>query len=111
MIKNLKLEKENLNKVIQDENESNANYFICEKIQNEIKHFKNITDSCLKSCSQLTTEIVGLKKDLEKFNYNNSTVSSNVNNNFYLNKSNGASNKTNKNSKKNSQVNLIRNKK
>lgn len=44
---------------------------VCEKLNCEIKNYKNITDSCLKTCSQLTTEIVQLKKEIEKVGFNN----------------------------------------
>lgn len=82
---------------------------MCEKLQNEIKNYKNITDSCLKTCSQLTTQIIQLKKDLEKYNYNNNTGATNMNSSININNSNISQNNSrisNSIPKKNSQSNF-----
>ena len=61
----------------------------CEKIQNEIKNYKNITESCMKSCSKLTQEIIELKKEIEKIGKkNNSNSNSNSNCKININNSN-----------------------
>lgn len=71
IIQNLLNEKDKLKKIITQETEVNQAFSACEKLNNEIKNYKNITDSCLKTCSQLTAEIVQLKKEIEKFGFNN----------------------------------------
>jgi len=64
-------EKEKLKKIIVEETEVNQAFSACEKLNNEIKNYKSITDSCLKTCSQLTAEIFQLKKEIEKFGFGN----------------------------------------
>jgi len=112
IIKNLKSEKEKLKKTIIEETEVNQAFSLCEKLQIEIKNYKNITDSCLKTCSQLTTEIIQLKKELEKCNYNNNSgglnlnSSVNTNNNGNILQNNNISRMINSNPKKISQTNF-----
>jgi len=74
IINNLKIEKEKLKNIIIKETEVNQAISHCEKIQNEIINYKNVTDSCLKTCSQLTAEIIQLKKELEKYHVNNNNI-------------------------------------
>lgn len=40
---------------------------ICEKLENEIIGYKNMADSCLKTCSELSGEIMYLRKEIEKY--------------------------------------------
>ena len=112
IINNLKNEKEKLKIIIMEETEVNQSFLICEKLQNDIKNYKNVTDSCLKTCSQLTTQIIQLKKDLEKYNYTNANNAPNVNssyiNNSYISINN--SRLSNSLSKKNSQSNIKKSK-
>jgi hypothetical protein len=80
-INKLKIEKENLEKLIIEENKLNLNKENYEKIQKETKNYKNITDSCMKSCSKLTNEIIELKKEIEKIglkNISNTKSSNNI---------------------------------
>lgn len=70
----MKIEKEKLKNIIIKETEVNQAISHCEKIQNEIINYKNVTDSCLKTCSQLTAEIIQLKKELEKYHVNNNNI-------------------------------------
>jgi len=84
-------EKEKLRKIIIQQTEENQALSACENLNYEIKSYKNVTDSCLKTCSQLTAEIVQLKKDIEKFggsnpnNTNNAgnSVNNNANGSYY----------------------------
>jgi hypothetical protein len=57
-------EKEKLQKQIDDSKDEKMQY--CEKLENEIKNYKNMTNSCIKTCSQLADEILGLKKSIEQ---------------------------------------------
>lgn len=59
-----KLEQQIFNKINTD------SYKKIENLDNEIKYYQNLTKSCQKSSSQLTEEIMSLKKELCKFGIN-----------------------------------------
>ena len=60
------LEKENLENQIYNKINTN-DYKKIEMLDQEIKYYQNLTKSCIKSSSQLTEEIMMLKKELSKF--------------------------------------------
>ncbi len=56
--------KDNLIK-INDENFQKKTYI--EKLEKEIKNYKSVTESCVKTCSHLTEELGSLRKGIEKY--------------------------------------------
>jgi hypothetical protein len=62
----LKIEKENLEKILTKENHVIILKDKCEKIQNDIKDFRNIIDFCKINISKNSNEIFELKKAIEK---------------------------------------------
>jgi len=60
------VEKEKLENQIYNKINTN-DYKKIEMLDQEIKYYQNLTKSCIKSSSQLTEEIMMLKKELSKF--------------------------------------------
>ena len=80
-IKEYKEEQEHLAKILNQETE--GKYELCSKLENEIGYYKHMSETCLNNCNQLTTDIVSLKKEIEKFVNNSSYFSSlSTNNNM-----------------------------
>ena len=73
---------EKLTKVLNAE--SDGKYEQCNKIENEIIHYKSMSETCLKNCNELTGEIIFLKKEIEKYVSNTTSFStlSTINNNM-----------------------------
>ena len=71
IIQNLINEKEKLKKNILEETKVNQSFSKCEMLNKDLENYKNIIDSCIKTCSQLTAEIVELKKKIDKLGFNN----------------------------------------
>ena len=46
-----------------------------DKIEKEIISYKNMADTCVKTCSQLAEELIFLRKEIEKYTGSNSGVS------------------------------------
>jgi uncharacterized coiled-coil DUF342 family protein len=67
-------EKEKLKKALDELTESKLS--VLEKYENEIKGYKNMTESCLKTCSELSEEIIRLRKEIDKYNFNSNSTSS-----------------------------------
>lgn len=70
-IKEYKEEYQNLFKSLNEE--TDGKYEICNKIQNEINHYKSMSETCLKNCNQLSGEIIALRKEIEKYVSNSQT--------------------------------------
>jgi len=64
-IREYKEEYQYLFKILNEETEDK--YETCNKIQNEINHYKSMSETCLKNCNQLSGEILALKKEIEKY--------------------------------------------
>lgn len=80
-IKEYKEELDQLAKVLNKE--TDGKYELCSKLENEINYYKHMSETCLKNCNQLTTDIVSLKKEIEKYVNNSSFISSlSTNNNM-----------------------------
>jgi uncharacterized coiled-coil DUF342 family protein len=78
-INEYKTEKDKLaNKLL--ENKTDKHEYI-EKLEKDIRSYKNMADSCIKTCSQLAEEIMGLRKEIEKYigNMPSSSLSTNLN--------------------------------
>jgi chromosome segregation ATPase len=55
-------------KLIKEQEEMKTDKFeYVEKLEREIKGYKNMIDSCVKTCSQLAEELMLLKKEIEKY--------------------------------------------
>ena len=80
----IKENKEELEKLAVDLNvQTEGKYDFCAKLEKEISNYKHISETCLKNCNQLTTEVVSVKKEIEKFVNNSSYFSSlSTNNNM-----------------------------
>lgn len=68
-VKEFKLEKEKLNKTLLESNTEHSTQIT--KLENEIKSYKKMTESCVKTCSQLAEEIILLKKEISKYTIGN----------------------------------------
>jgi hypothetical protein len=67
-----KTEKEKLSKIL---NETKSDKMIyAEKLESEIKSYKKMIESCVKTCSQLAEEIMTLKKEIEKYTSSSATT-------------------------------------
>jgi hypothetical protein len=77
-INEYKTEKEKLTKKLL-ENKTDKHEYV-EKLEKDIRSYKNMTDSCIKTCSQLAEELMVLRKEIEKYTGNvpSSTLSSNL---------------------------------
>ena len=64
-INEYKGEKEKLLKKI---NESKDEY--ADKLEKDIKNYKNMVDTCVKTCSQLAEELMTLRKEINKYTPN-----------------------------------------
>jgi len=67
------VEKEKLENQIYNKINTN-DYKKIEMLDQEIKYYQNLTKSCIKSSSQLTEEIMMLKKELSKFGIQDSSL-------------------------------------
>jgi archaellum component FlaC len=60
-----KIEKDKLTKAFSETHDEKAIY--CERLENEIQSYKNMTENCVKTCSQLAEELMFLRKEIEKY--------------------------------------------
>jgi hypothetical protein len=88
-INEYKVEKEKLVKKLAES--KTDKHDLIDKIEKEIKSYKNMADTCIKTCSQLAEELIFLRKEIEKYTGSNSGVSNasgnNGNNSVTRNKS------------------------
>jgi hypothetical protein len=59
---------------LQLENSNKDKIAYIEKLEKEIKGYKNMIDSCVKTCSQLAEEIMILRKEIEKYTKGNTLL-------------------------------------
>jgi chromosome segregation ATPase len=69
-IKEYKNEKEKLNKQLEENKSDKQSH--AEKIEKEIKNYKYVVDTYVKTCSQLTEELMTLRKEIDRLNGGNS---------------------------------------
>lgn len=50
-----------------DESKTDERYIYIDKLEKEIKGYKNMAESCVKTCSQLAEEVIILRKEIDKY--------------------------------------------
>lgn len=83
-----KTEKDKLTKNIEDASDDRS--VIVEKLENDIKNYKNMTESCVKTCSQLAEEVMTLRKEMDKYSDYTMSSSSTVSTNNYSTQNSGS---------------------